>query len=383
MQPNTHIFCKVIDNFGDLGVCWRLARQLSDEYHHHVTLWVDDWTTLQYMTQQSISPISTPVNFRHWSDDPSLVQAIALEHDAIDWLIEGFGCRLPDALLAQIAQQSPPACWVNLEYLSAETWINDCHGLTSDHPRLNMRQHFFFPSVTPQSGGLLREQGLLDQIACFQHQDRQQHDFWQTYGINSLDFSLKISLFAYPHVPIADLLDQLRDYPTRVLLAVTDSGHRQAVQDWLATQSLDLPPHHAVVECGSLTLLRLPFLSHTEFDQLLWACDLNLIRGEDSCVRAMWAAQVWLWHIYPQDEDAHQDKLSAMINAMREVLVGIDDQALQVWQQTLLHYGMSQPTDWRLFLAYQPRIKLLAQRWQQYLGNQTDLVSRLLELSAK
>lgn len=381
MQSNTHIFCKVIDNFGDLGVCWRLARQLASEQQHTVTLWVDDWATVQYMTRQASNSESTQIAhvvFRHWSDDQCLVQAMALEPHPVDWLIEGFGCRLPDALLSQIAQQSPPACWVNLEYLSAEAWIKDCHGLISDHPRLNIRQHFFFPSVTPESGGLLREQGLLEQIDTFQ-----QHNFWQKYGIHSSDFSMKISLFAYAHVPLVELLNQLRDYPTRVLIAVTDSAHRQAVQDWLVTQALGLPPHQAVVECGSLTLLRLPFLSHTEFDQLLWACDLNLIRGEDSCVRAMWTAQVWLWHIYPQDEDAHQDKLSAMITAMQQVLIGIDDLALSVWMQTLLHYGMSQLPDWSLFLAYQPRIKTLAQRWQQYLGNQTDLVSRLLELSAK
>lgn len=382
---NTHIFCKVIDNFGDLGVCWRLARQLAHEQQHTVTLWVDDWATVQQMTEspQSSSLSDTNLIFRHWQDDLMMVQAITADSHTVDWLIEGFGCRLPEELLAHIAQQQQPACWVNLEYLSAETWINDCHGLTSDHPRLNMRQHFFFPSVTPKSGGLLREQSLLDQIAGFQHQHIQQRDFWHRYGINPVDFSIKISLFAYAHVPVADLLDQLRDHPTTVLLAMTDSGHRQAVQDWLAAQSLDLPAHHASVRCGSLTVLRLPFLSHTQFDQLLWASDLNLIRGEDSCVRAMWAAQVWLWHIYPQDDDAHQDKLTAMITAMHAVLVGMDDPALQVWQQTLLSYGMSQPTDWQLFLTYQPRIKPLAQRWQQYLGNQTDLVSRLLELSAK
>ncbi|MBY0444112.1 MAG: elongation factor P maturation arginine rhamnosyltransferase EarP, partial [Burkholderiales bacterium] len=35
------IFCRVIDNYGDIGVCWRLARQLSFEHGFAVRLMVD------------------------------------------------------------------------------------------------------------------------------------------------------------------------------------------------------------------------------------------------------------------------------------------------------------------------------------------------------
>ncbi|HET9045379.1 MAG TPA: elongation factor P maturation arginine rhamnosyltransferase EarP, partial [Casimicrobiaceae bacterium] len=35
------VFCKVVDNFGDAGVCWRLARQLVAEHDLAVTLWID------------------------------------------------------------------------------------------------------------------------------------------------------------------------------------------------------------------------------------------------------------------------------------------------------------------------------------------------------
>ncbi|MEO7887531.1 MAG: elongation factor P maturation arginine rhamnosyltransferase EarP, partial [Polaromonas sp.] len=39
------IFCKVIDNFGDIGVCWRLAADLASR-GHKVRLWVDDASAL-------------------------------------------------------------------------------------------------------------------------------------------------------------------------------------------------------------------------------------------------------------------------------------------------------------------------------------------------
>ena len=47
---------------------------------------------------------------------------------------------------------------------------------------------------------------------------------------------------------------------------------------------------------------------------MLWACDLNLVRGEDSLVRALWAGQPFVWHIYPQHDNAHHAKLDAFLD---------------------------------------------------------------------
>jgi len=63
-----------------------------------------------------------------------------------------------------------------------------------------------------------------------------------------------------------------------------------------------------------LTIHTLPRLSQVEFDHLLWACDLNGVRGEDSLVRALWAGKPLVWHIYPQDDDAHLAKLDAFLD---------------------------------------------------------------------
>ena len=47
---------------------------------------------------------------------------------------------------------------------------------------------------------------------------------------------------------------------------------------------------------------------------MLWACDFNAVRGEDSLVRALWAGQAFVWHIYPQHDNAHHDKLGAFLD---------------------------------------------------------------------
>jgi uncharacterized repeat protein (TIGR03837 family) len=65
---------------------------------------------------------------------------------------------------------------------------------------------------------------------------------------------------------------------------------------------------------GALSISYLPYLTQPDFDHLLWACDLNFVRGEDSLVRALWAGAPLVWQIYPQDDDAHHVKLGAWLD---------------------------------------------------------------------
>jgi uncharacterized repeat protein (TIGR03837 family) len=55
----------------------------------------------------------------------------------------------------------------------------------------------------------------------------------------------------------------------------------------------------------------IPFIAQDDHDKLLWSCDINFVRGEDSSVRAQWAARPFVWHLYPQSEQAHLAKLRA------------------------------------------------------------------------
>ncbi len=119
-----------------------------------------------------------------------------------------------------------------------------------------------------------------------------------------------ISLFCYEPAVLPDLLKQLSqaDKPTRLLVA----QGRPSAAVALATQALHMPRSGA----GRLHISQLPYLSQTDFDHLLWACDFNFVRGEDSLVRALWAGQPFVWHIYPQDDWAHHDKLHAFEAAL-------------------------------------------------------------------
>ncbi len=153
---NWDIFCRVIDNHGDLGVCWRLSADLAQR-GHTVRLWVDDASALAWMAPQGCNGVEV----RAWSDDAAVQLG--------DVVVEAFGCELPEAFQALMVQ-GPPPVWINLEYLSAEAYVARSHGLASpvmSGPAKGATKWFFFPGFTPDTGGLLREPTLTQRQAAF------------------------------------------------------------------------------------------------------------------------------------------------------------------------------------------------------------------------
>ena len=119
-----------------------------------------------------------------------------------------------------------------------------------------------------------------------------------------------VSLFCYEPAPLAELLRQWAAQPLKTRLLVSAGRATKAVQTALAT------PGPLASDCP-LQITYLPPLSQTEFDELLSFCDLNFVRGEDSLVRALWAGNPLVWHIYPQEDDAHHAKLMAFLKVLK------------------------------------------------------------------
>lgn len=296
------IFCRVIDNFGDLGVCWRLACNLAG-HGQTVRLWADDVSALAWMAPQG----SPGVEVRAWTTPLDMSGITPGEV-----LVEAFGCEIDAEFIAEYAKSlnrhTQKCAWINLEYLSAEGYAAGCHGLPSpvmSGPGRGLTKHFFYPGFTMDTGGLLREPDLIARQTRF---DRQA---WLTglgvpWGGERL-----VSLFCYEPAGLSDLLDSLAHgvQPTRLL--VTDGRASAAVRAELINKNRH-QPHWNRGEALSISYL--PPLSQTDFDHLLWACDVNFVRGEDSLVRALWAGKPLVWHIYPQHDSAHEVKLDAFLD---------------------------------------------------------------------
>ncbi len=306
------VFCRVIDNFGDIGVCWRLVAQLA-RLGHRVRLWVDDASALAWM-----APAGCPdVELRAWGSPPP-----SSDEPAPDVMVEAFGCEIAPEFIAYSVYQSradgQKPVWINLEYLSAEGYVERTHRLPSlllSGPAAGWTRWFFYPGFTPATGGLLREDDLMARRQAFDRTAwRQAHA--DAFGLINDDGPGQrwVSLFCYEPAALPELLQQCQARPTQLL--VTPGRPTAAVQ-----AALGAAQNHAQNAClgapgklGQLYISYLPARTQTAFDDMLWACDLNFVRGEDSLVRALWAGQALVWQIYPQHDNAHHDKLWAFLD---------------------------------------------------------------------
>jgi uncharacterized repeat protein (TIGR03837 family) len=296
------IFCRVIDNYGDIGVCWRLAVGLAAR-GDAVRLWADDLSALQWMAPGG----HANVQVMPWPAGNAVPQPG-------DVVIEAFGCELPPAFMKEMARGhgsgqpagchngGQPAVWINLEYLSAESFAERAHGLPSpvmSGPAAGLTKYFYYPGFTPATGGLLREDDLRQRQAAF---DR---SAWLAHHGIAFSGEMLVSLFCYEPPALPALLDQLEAQARPARLLVTPGRAERAVRALTAARKLE-----------RLAITYLPAVAQTEFDELLRACELNFVRGEDSLVRALWAGVPFVWQIYPQQDGAHLAKLDALLDTL-------------------------------------------------------------------
>ncbi|PUA20792.1 elongation factor P maturation arginine rhamnosyltransferase EarP [Glaciimonas sp. PCH181] len=371
------LFCKVVDNFGDIGICWRLAKQLEREHGIAVTLWVDDLRSFQRIcpevaidrAEQKIGNVTV----RHWRDQDG-VFAVS---DVADIVIEFFACDIPPGYITAMAQCSPQPVWINLEGLTAQEWVEGCHTLSSPHPSLSLTKYFFFPGFTEKTGGLMIESTLQDQRDAFQQDQMAMTAFLGQFGVMPTEMgSLKISLFCYPQAPVAALFSAWQQTETAITCLVPEGVASDAVQAFLGQAG----KAGATATHGALTVRVLPFVPQSDYDKLLWACDLNFVRGEDSFVRAQWAGKPFIWHIYPQDEDLHHVKLQAFLqrySAKTDSLVALS----LAWNAaTGTVDGSANVTQtWLSFAADMEKIAFMSPAWQQKLRANGDFTSNLLK----
>ena len=314
------IFCKVIDNFGDIGICWRLAADLAAR-GQLVRLWVDDASALSWMAPAGCEG----VQLLHWTGS---IDVHVLDAAPCDVLVEAFGCEIAPEFIAACAciywsgdqKDTLKPLWINLEYLSAEPYVARNHTLTSlvsTGPAAGWKKVFYYPGFTPDTGGLLREPDLAIRQAAFDRAAwlKKLRIDWQGETL--------VSLFCYEPPALAQLLQHLEQSarlgrPVRLLVA---AGRATEAVKTIKTpilakniRKVGLNPNET--ERNQLSISYLPLLSQIDFDHLLWASDINFVRGEDSIVRAIWAGKPFVWQIYPQDDGAHGAKLEAFLDML-------------------------------------------------------------------
>lgn len=377
-KTSIHLFCRVVDNFGDIGVSWRLARQLQVEHEFEVTLWVDHLPSFARICRNLNPELARQsvegVDVRHWSSDLERAGPV----DVGDVVVEAFGCALPSPYLLAMAARPIKPVWINLEYLSAEVWVEGCHAMQSVHPSLPLIKYFFFPGFTSRTGGLLMEADLPRARSAFAADTNAATAFLHALGCSPAPGALRVSLFCYPDAPVATLLHLLEADERPSFCMVPEGVATEAVSAFLGKAAAA----GASVTRGSLTLRVIPFLDQSEYDPLLWSCDLNFVRGEDSAVRAQWAERPFVWQIYPQDELAHLVKLRAFLMRM---CAGMSPPASEALHNVFLAWsGVGEFAQaWPAFRDVLPDLQAEASHWATLLRRNGDLAANLARFVRK
>ena len=387
------IFCKIVDNFGDIGVCWRLARQLQIEHGLQIRLWIDDLEAAQKIIPNlnlaEKSQVCEEIIILKW-------QAAAKEGEAdfsqvADVVIEAFSCELPAPYLAAMVRKKSK--WINLEYLSAEPWVLDFHAKPSPQHFLNsnlaLTRHFYFPGFTEATGGLIRENNVVEWRDKSNNKPYKNHpspsfprkreyivnkndrhtDISRNDGRNSV---LKVSLFCYPNAPIHDLLTALQANKNAVDVYVPACGILPKIADYFDAETIEVGDYFTR---ENLDVHILPFLSQADYDQLLADCDVNFVRGEDSWVRAIWAGKSFIWQPYFQDENAHIKKLNAFLDLFYANLNAKDIvcEVHRCWS-----VGQLPKHVWSTYLQQLLAISSYTLQQSQQLAKQQDLAAKLV-----
>lgn len=389
LVPRCDLFCTVVDNFGDIGVCWRLARQLVREHGWSVRLWVDDLASFRHLRPDIDPSLARQrcdgVDVRRWDTD---FGPITDDNAPGDIVIEAFACHIPEACVQAMHARKKAGnapVWINLEYLSAEDWVDSSHLQKSLHPQLGLLKTFFFPGFTERTGGLVRERELFSRRDAFLASPELRDAWWQrTLGLPlAPKNALVVSLFAYENAALPALLAQWAESKTPIVCLVPQGRIAPAVGTWFGRDVL--APGESATR-GALTVYGLPFVPQTEFDALLWACDLNFVRGEDSFVRAQWAAKPFVWHIYPQSENAHHEKLDAFLGRyLADLPENTPDaapwshgarEALRTFWHLWNGYASTAP-EWAALAAALPELNRHARAWANAQAAHPDLARQL------
>ncbi|HEY0877403.1 MAG TPA: elongation factor P maturation arginine rhamnosyltransferase EarP [Zeimonas sp.] len=362
MTLAARILCRVVDNFGDAGVCWRFARQLAREHGWRIRLAIDRPELLERLGANPGSDAGRgTIDVEQWRSGADL----APRDD--DVLVSAFGAEPPASLRASLAGAPHRPLWVQLEYLSAEDWVGTHHGLRSTKPGDGAIEHFYYPGFDEGTGGLLREARLFERRDTFVGSPAQRA--WLAgLGIDAGPGERLATLFCYPQAPLRAWLRAVAAGSTPWLVLVPEGVGDEA----LAAHFGASPAAGQVLRDAALTVQRVPFVAQDDYDRLLWSADLNFVRGEDSWVRAQWAARPFVWQPYRQQDDAHLVKLDAFLHRL-EAGAAVDA-AMRAW---------SGDGDWTAaWRVLETRFDALGEpfaRWSDVLGTQDDLCTRFVK----
>jgi len=333
------IFCQVIDNYGDVGVAYRLAREFKRVYPNK---------KLRFVINQI-----EELNLIRKSEDIEIIlyKDISKIENSADLIIESFGCEIPKEYMDKALKKSKLI--INLEYFSAEKWVDDFH-LQESFLGGNLKKYFFIPGLSEKSGGILLDNEFLERKKKV---EANKEYYLEKFEIKE-KYDLIGSVFSYEK-NFDSLIEELKKLDKKIILLIlSEKTQKNFIKYFDNGNNYD-----------KIKFVKLPFFTYDKYEELLALCDFNLVRGEDSFVRALLLGKPFLWHIYPQDENTHIKKLESFLEKYCS-----NNKELK---QTFINYNINKD-DFSYFFKNFKEIEKYNKNYASYLIKNCDLMEKLI-----
>lgn len=366
------MFCRVIDNFGDAGVSWRLARMLAEECRWTVRLIIDDAHVLTRIVPEARTCALPRLSVCDWSDADPRLPFSSWDGTAADVVVELFSCRLPDVYEAAVAERvrTRPCAVYALDYLTAESYAEQGNGLPSPHPRYGYDKTFLFPGFSDKTSGINRERGLAEKMSP-ERRALVGPALLRSLGADP-QHPFTLYFFTYPEMPVERFAQMLLEdgRPLQILAAPGKASER------LETALKAAGSEHAV------RFVQAPMVPQDVFDDVLLSCRAALIRGEDSVLRAQLAGIPMIWTLYPQSEETHLVKLAAFASLYTQVL---PEAARSAWLdvEAFVNNAPAAENVWTKWRNRFTELEIGASAWKQKLFSLPTLAESISQSAEK
>ena len=311
------ILCRVVDNYGDIGFVYRLARELS-------SLSSIEKTQLRLI-------VSDLKSFNAMALPPGISTSLAVQNyngwKVIDWnacaegkcefteqppkiILECFQCGRPEWLdeILFSAQTTQTVQIVNVEYLTAEDWADDFHLLKSGTRSALVKKINFMPGFTKKTGGLVLDKNF---VSCVHSKTAALECLKKYASKKTVALIEDTNLFRV----IAFSYERNFENEARALSEFAKNSGRK-LQVLLAPGLGNVPFKKAAAAFKNISVYDLEYLPQLAWDALLTLADFSFIRGEDSFSRACLSGIPFVWHAYPQEEEFQLVKVDAVLKRM-------------------------------------------------------------------
>lgn len=314
------IFCEIIDNYGDIGVVYRTAKELQKIFpKSKIRVFLNRLDEFKKINSQVLDlPLQNIDGIEYITFD--YLRDNANELLTAQVIIEAFGCQIPEEYM-EIAYDNSELL-INLEYLSAEDWIEDFHLQSSPLGKGKLKKVFFMPGFTEKSGGVIADSNYLERIQRVL-ENKELYEKKYLSDIEDRENKIVGTLFSYEK-NFTPLLEDLKKLDKDVVILAMGEKTQDSLRKILKNFSIE--DFRNSLKYGKIEIRFLNFLNQEEYEELINIVDFNFVRGEDSFIRAVLTGKPYMWHIYCQEEYAHMDKIEGFLDKYRRVIENFSDE---------------------------------------------------------